>query len=149
MTLIISVEDTGRGIRKENIDKLFTKFERLDETRNTAIEGTGLGLAITKKIIQLMNGKITLQSIYGVGSKFTLIIPQKIEKNPNAVIVNAESKTIEKMADLTGKKILVVDDNSLNLKVATKVLEPFKAQIVCVSSGLDAIDKINTSITIL
>ncbi len=80
--MIVSVEDTGRGIKKESIDKLFTKFERLDEDRNTTIEGTGLGLAITKKLLEMMHGNIVVQSEYGEGSKFTVSIDQKIVKNP-------------------------------------------------------------------
>jgi signal transduction histidine kinase len=142
-TLIISVEDTGRGIRKENIDKLFTKFERLDESNNTTIEGTGLGLAITKKIVELMDGKITVQSVFGAGSKFTIIVPQGIERDPKAIIANAKEKVSEKIIDLKNKRILVVDDNKLNLKVASKILEPYKAEIVCVESGQECLDKIN------
>ena len=75
--LIISVEDSGRGIKKENIDKLFTKFQRLEEDRNTTIEGTGLGLAITKQLIELMGGKIIVHTVYGEGSKFTVVLNQK------------------------------------------------------------------------
>ena len=63
--MIISVEDTGRGIKKDSINKLFTKFERLDEENNTTIEGTGLGLTITKKLLEMMHGKIVVQSEYG------------------------------------------------------------------------------------
>lgn len=81
--LIISVEDSGRGIKKESIDKLFTKFQRLEEDRNTTIEGTGLGLAITKKLLDLMNGKIMVQSKYRSGSKFTVILDQGIEVSDN------------------------------------------------------------------
>ena len=76
--LIISVEDTGIGIAKDKIDKLFTKFERFDEEKNITIEGTGLGMAITKKIVELMNGTIVVQSEYGEGSKFTVAIDQVI-----------------------------------------------------------------------
>ena len=78
--LIISVEDSGIGIKQENIPKLFSKFERLDLDKNITIEGTGLGLAITKKLVELMNGKIVVQSIYGKGSKFTIAIDQRIVK---------------------------------------------------------------------
>ena len=76
--LIISVEDSGIGIKQENIPKLFTKFERLDLEKNITIEGTGLGLAITKKLVELMNGTIVVQSIYGKGSKFTIAIDQRV-----------------------------------------------------------------------
>ena len=75
---MISVEDTGRGIKKENIEKLFTKFERLDVERNTTTEGTGLGLAITKKLVELMGGKINVESEFGKGSIFIVHIPQRI-----------------------------------------------------------------------
>ena len=77
-SLVISVEDTGRGIRPDKIDSLFTKFNRLDEDRNTTIEGTGLGLAITKALVDMMGGKIVVQSKYGEGSKFTVYLNQNI-----------------------------------------------------------------------
>ena len=67
--LVISIEDSGRGIKEENMNKLFTKFQRLEEDRNTTLEGTGLGLAITKQLVELMGGKIVVQSVYGSGSK--------------------------------------------------------------------------------
>ena len=72
--LVISVEDTGRGINPEKIDKLFTKFQRLEEDKNTTLEGTGLGLAITKNLVEMMGGKIVVQSKYGSGSKFTVYL---------------------------------------------------------------------------
>ena len=86
--LIISVQDTGRGIKTENINKLFTKFERLDIERNTTTEGTGLGLAITKGLVEMMGGKINVQSQFGQGSIFMVQIPQKISKmnNPNPIM---------------------------------------------------------------
>ena len=137
--MIVSVEDTGRGIKKESIDKLFTKFERLDEDRNTTIEGTGLGLAITKKLVELMHGKIVVQSKYGEGSKFTVSIDQKIVKNPTISLDDNNSSNIETL-DLKGKKVLVVDDNKLNLKVATRLLTPYNLEITTSESGFDAIE---------
>lgn len=137
--MIVSVEDTGRGIKKESIDKLFTKFERLDEDRNTAIEGTGLGLAITKKLVELMHGKIVVQSKYGEGSKFTVSIDQKIVKNPTISLDDNSNSNLE-VIDLKGKKVLVVDDNKLNLKVATRLLTPYNLEIVTSESGFDAIE---------
>ena len=138
--LIISVEDSGRGIKKESVDKLFTKFQRVDEDRNTTIEGTGLGLAITKQLIELMGGKIIVHTVYGEGSKFTVMIDQKIEK----AVVKEKVNTISDSLDLSNKKILLVDDNNLNLKVATKLLERYKAtDIDCVDSGFECLDKIN------
>lgn len=137
--MIVSVEDTGRGIKKESIDKLFTKFERLDEDRNTTIEGIGLGLAITKKLVELMHGKIVVQSKYGEGSKFTVSIDQKIVKNPTISLDDNSNSNLE-VIDLKGKKVLVVDDNKLNLKVATRLLTPYNLEIVTSESGFDAIE---------
>ena len=136
--MIVSVEDTGRGIKKESIDKLFTKFERLDEDRNTTIEGTGLGLAITKKLVELMHGKIVVQSKYGEGSKFTVSLDQKIVKNPT---IQLDAASIDaKVFNLKGKKVLVVDDNKLNLKVATRLLTPYNLEIITSESGFYAIE---------
>lgn len=137
--LIISVEDSGRGIKRENIDKMFTKFQRLDEDRNTTIEGTGLGLAITKQLIELMGGKIIVHTVYGEGSKFTVVLNQKV--------TNEEVKSSKRMKttlDLHNVRILVVDDTSLNLKVACKLLERYNAnQIVTCDSGFECLDRIS------
>ena len=76
--LVITIKDTGRGIKTEQIDKLFNKFQRLDEDKNTTVEGTGLGLAITKRLVEMMGGKIVVQSHYGEGSTFTIYLTQEI-----------------------------------------------------------------------
>ncbi len=137
--LIISVEDTGRGIKKEDINKLFTKFQRLDEDRNTTVEGTGLGLAITKQLVEMMGGKIIVHTIYGEGSKFTVTLSQRIENIPIATPQQAKNDTI----DLTNKNILIVDDNELNIKVATKLLERYNAtNITSFTNGFDCINSI-------
>ncbi len=141
-SLVISVEDTGRGIKPEQIDKLFNKFERLEEDRNTTLEGTGLGLAITKKLVEMMGGKIVVQSVYGSGSKFTIYIKQKINHQTTLPTYQSE-ETTNLIKDFTGKKVLVVDDNSLNLKVATKLLSNYNMEIVTASSGFECIDRIN------
>ena len=137
--LIISVEDSGRGIKKENIDKLFTKFQRLEEDRNTTIEGTGLGLAITKQLVELMGGKVIVHTVYGEGSKFTIILDQPIETESNL-----QKKAVPNLThlDLSDVKILVVDDNALNLKVASKLLERYHANIECIDNGSKCIEKI-------
>lgn len=137
--MIISVEDTGRGIKKESIDKLFNKFERLDEDRNTTIEGTGLGLAITKKLLEMMHGKIVVQSVYGKGSKFTISLDQRIVKNPTIKLDEEKMDDIE-IIDLSSKKVLVVDDNKLNIKVATRLLSPYNVEVVSAESGFEAIE---------
>lgn len=141
--LIISVEDSGIGIKKDKIDKLFTKFERLDEERNITIEGTGLGLAITKKLVELMHGKMVVQSIYGKGSKFTVSLDQKI-------VATKEKEEIKEKAvvkcNYKGKRVLVVDDNKLNLKVAERLLREYNLFVDEVASGFDAIDRINMGV---
>ncbi len=137
--LIISVEDSGRGIKKDSIDKMFTKFQRLDEDRNTTIEGTGLGLAITKQLIELMGGRIIVHTVYGEGSKFTVVLNQKITQ-ADAV----SSKKVKTTLDLNGVRILMVDDTPLNLKVGSKLLEKYGANnIVTCNSGFECIDRIN------
>lgn len=135
--LIVSVEDSGRGIKKEDIDKLFTKFQRVDEDRNTTIEGTGLGLAITKQLLEMMGGNIVVNSTYGEGSKFIITLDQRIDN-----VVLEEDKVNSDTIDLTGKRILVVDDNTLNLKVATKLLERYNANVDVCDSGFGCISKI-------
>ena len=137
--LVISVEDSGRGIKQENVDKLFTKFQRLDEDKNTTIEGTGLGLAITKQLVELMGGKIVVHTVYGEGSKFTVVLNQQIKHEEVKVIESAPKDTI----DISGKKILLVDDNALNLKVAKKLLERLNGNdITTVESGFECLDRI-------
>ena len=138
--LIISVEDTGIGIKQENINKLFNKFERLDLEDNVTIEGTGLGLAITKKLVDLMHGAIVVQSVYGKGSKFTVSIDQRIVKNPTIkvdapVVKNDDIK-------VNNKLVLVVDDNKINLKVAERLLGTYGITTECVESGFICIDNL-------
>lgn len=137
--LIVSVEDSGRGIKKENIDKLFTKFQRLDEDRNTTVEGTGLGLAITKQLVELMGGKVVVHTVYGEGSKFTIILDQPIEKESSLHKDTGPNLT---HLDLSGYRILVVDDNTLNLKVASQLLKRYSADVECVDSGYHCLEKI-------
>lgn len=138
--LVISVEDTGRGIKESQIDRLFNKFERLEEDRNTTLEGTGLGLAITKKLVEMMGGKIVVQSVYGKGSKFTVYLKQKIVDakvpSPNSV----QNDSIKE--DISGKRILVVDDNMINIKVALKLLQPYHLEVDTTDSGFGCLEKI-------
>ena len=140
--LIISVEDTGIGIKQENINKLFNKFERLDLKDNITIEGTGLGLAITKKLVDMMNGKIVVQSVFGKGSKFTVSIDQRIVKNPT-IKVEAINTTHEKI-EVKNKTVLVVDDNKINLKVAERLLQTYGVLVECVESGFICIDNLKS-----
>ncbi len=140
--LIISVQDTGRGIKKENIEKLFTKFERLDQDKNTTIEGTGLGLAITKSLVNLMNGKINVQSRFGTGSLFVVNLPQKIGKRIDPKNNDKASTNDNIKIDTSSKKILIVDDNDLNIKVTTKMLKDLNYQVDDCTSGKACLEKI-------
>ena len=140
-SLVISIEDTGRGIKPEKIDSLFTKFNRLDEDKNTTLEGTGLGLAITKSLIDMMGGKIVVQSVYEEGSKFTIYLKQKILQlhgGDGLKTINDEDENLR----FSSSKVLVVDDNKLNLKVADKILKRYELNTVLVENGLDAIERI-------
>lgn len=140
--LIIKVEDSGIGIKKESIDRLFDKFDRLDN-ENSTIEGTGLGLAITKRLVELMHGRIIVQSIYGKGSQFTVVIDQRIVNDAIAQEVEEvkeESTTINN--DLSSKKVLIVDDNLMNLKVAARLLKSYNVIIEQADSGFKCLDLI-------
>jgi signal transduction histidine kinase len=138
--LIIMVKDTGIGIKSENIDKLFNKFERFDKENNITIEGTGLGLAITKKLVDLMGGKIIANSSYGVGSIFAVVIDQKIvNKVKEKEVLQKENRTTFDYA-----RVLVVDDNKINLKVAAKLLDLYHIKTDLVDSGFECIEKIKS-----
>lgn len=140
--LIITITDTGHGIKKEDIDRLFKKFERLEEDRNTSIEGTGLGLAITESLAELMGGKITVISDYGKGSTFKFVVVQEIVnvevKEEKSNITSSDYNTFE------GKNALIVDDSKLNLKVAENVLKNFLVTTESVTSGLECLSCVNS-----
>ncbi|MGI6329946.1 MAG: hybrid sensor histidine kinase/response regulator [Bacilli bacterium] len=143
--LIISVQDTGKGIKAKNIYKLFTKFERLDIEMNSTAEGTGLGLAITKSLVDIMGGTINVQSQFGKGSLFVVQIPQRISKmvEPyNKEVINTNN--LEEIK-YQGKRILVVDDNKLNLKVVKKVLTKFNLEVEECETGEECLKKINSN----
>ncbi len=149
-TLVITVKDTGVGIKQENLSKIFTKFERLDFEGSTKVEGSGLGLSIAKKIVDLMNGSITATSEYGKGSTFVARIPQKISKMEceltNTQRIDIESINARIMSDTyAGYKILIVDDNKLNLKVAKKAIEPFNFEIDECINGAEALEKVKAN----
>ena len=137
--LFISVKDSGRGIKQEDMSKLFTKFQRVEEDRNTTIEGTGLGLAITKQLVDMMNGNIVVNSQYGEGPEFKVAIDQRI---PKAKIETEEK--VEETIDLSGKKILIVDDNQLNIKVVEKILKQYNPEIETAESGMECLEKIKS-----
>ncbi len=138
--ITISVSDTGRGITKENLARLFNRFERLDTEKNSTIEGTGLGLAITKNLTELMDGKICVKSVYGKGSVFKVDLPQKIDYSVKEEI-KIQDNTFH---DFSNTKILVVDDNELNIKVASRVLKNIGVNFDVCCSGTKCIELINS-----
>ena len=208
--LIISVKDTGHGIKQENIEGIFKSFERLEEDKDGVTSGTGLGLAITKQLVNTMKGKIDVDSVYGEGTTFTVEIEQKIEQLADAnvqdvtteytqstqqpiqeqVVVQPETvqeqttvvetstvvqptvevvptqqvpvepaqtatpaQTVEQPTNtngsytlnLDGKKILLIDDNVINLKIASKLLEKMNAHnITTMTNGYELIEKIKS-----
>ena len=138
--LIISVSDSGIGIKKEVMGKLFSRYERFDLDKNNDIEGTGLGLSLTKKLVDMMQGKIEVESEYGKGSTFTVQIPQKIKKASDIKDDAPAPSTFEGH----GERILIVDDNSVNLKVVERLLKPYHLNIDMVKSGKECISKISS-----
>ena len=147
--LIITCQDTGKGIKKEMINRLFTKFDRLDVERNTTTEGTGLGLAITKALVEMMGGKINVDSQYGKGSIFMVNIPQKISKltKPIDNLTVTQKLRLENLdiENFTGRKILIVDDNKLNIKVARKALKDFNFIIDECYNGEECLEKVKSN----
>lgn len=146
--LRISVEDTGMGIRKESVDDLFSSFKRVDETDNRNIEGTGLGLSISKQLMEMMGGKITVDSVYHKGSIFTISLRQRIVNvRPIGAINFAAQKQLNQRTRYRqtfiapDARILVVDDNSMNLMVAVKLLRDTKVRVDTAESGKDALKK--------
>ncbi len=146
LLLTIVVWDTGIGIKPEDKERLFTKFQRLEMERNSTVEGTGLGLAITQHLIGLMGGTIDVESEYGKGSIFTVVIPQKIvSDNP---IGDFQIRLKE---NLPGDRpyresfrapdatILIVDDTRINLTVAVNLLKNTRMKIDTVTSGAEAV----------
>ncbi len=144
--IMITCQDTGKGIKADYINRLFNKFDRLDVERNTTTEGTGLGLAITKALVEMMGGNINVQSQFGKGSIFVVQIPQKISQMSNPVIVQhqnmEQSVTENKSIEFDGKKILIVDDNKLNIKVARRALDGFNFEIDECYDGEECLEKI-------
>ncbi len=141
--LYIAVKDTGRGIKQEDVSKLFNKFERIDEDRNTTIEGTGLGLAITKSLAEMMGGKITVDTKFEEGSVFRVYLEQEII---SMEIPESQSEEIEiDYSANPGKRILIVDDSKINLKVANQILKPYNFNVTMVENGFECLELMESS----
>ena len=140
--LVISVSDSGIGIKEEDIQKLFSKFSRLDLQKNVDVEGTGLGLALTKKLVELMGGEIKVESTYGVGSTFTVKLKQQVVHKTLEEVEGENPMFTRGKFVGNGEKILVVDDNNVNLKVANRLLKNYKLELDNANSGKECIDKV-------
>lgn len=141
--LTFRVEDTGCGIRQEDLGKIFEDFRQVDSKRNRSVEGTGLGLAIVKHLVELMGGTIHVDSVYGEGTAFTISIPQRIVDRRSIAempdISQAEAERIETFT-APGVKVLIVDDNVVNRKVARNFLKSYAFDLDEAESGPQAIE---------
>ena len=137
------VEDTGCGIREEDLNKIFEDFRQVDSKRNRSVEGTGLGLAIVKHLVELMGGVIRVESVYGQGTAVTITIPQKIvDRRTIAEAPEVSQSELERVEAFTapGVKVLVVDDNVINRKVARGFLKSYAFDLDEAESGPEAIE---------
>lgn len=143
--LKVAVQDTGIGIRQEDLPKLFESFERLDEVRNHNIEGTGLGMAIVTRLLGMMGSRLEVESVYGKGSTFSFAISQGIaDETPigdysQRLAISRESVGKETFS-ARDARVLVVDDNEMNLKVAKNLLKLFDIVPDLADSGMEAVD---------
>ena len=137
-----SIKDTGIGIRKEDQKRLFDAFSQFDREVNYGIEGSGLGLSIASGLVKLMGGTIRVESEYGVGSNFIFEIEQEVvDDTPldmSYTEVTEENKGLKPV--FPGMKVLAVDDNEINLKVVSKILQSYEIEVDAVSAGRDAIE---------
>lgn len=145
--VIYTVSDTGIGIKTEDIPYLFSAFKRVDENATRHIEGTGLGLSIVKQLVDLMGGKVTVNSVYTKGSTFIIEIPQRVEREGNVGEYDFSKIDVKTRPEYVPKfeapeaRILVVDDNEANLMVVSKLLRDTKVRIDTVRSGAEALKR--------
>ncbi|MCL2044189.1 MAG: ATP-binding protein [Treponema sp.] len=158
--LYFTIEDTGQGIKPEDQEKLFSEYQRFNVNTNHATEGTGLGLSIAKKLVEMMGGTIELQSEYGKGSTFTVMIKQKaveciaigeeISKNLRDFTFSIEKKSYKSEISIEPMpygSVLVVDDIEINLDVAEGILSAFGLNIETANSGFEALSLIENGKT--
>ena len=146
ISLYVGVSDTGQGIKEEDIDKLFTPFERLDQVRNRNIEGSGLGIPLTCTLLNLMGSDLEVESAYGVGSTFSFRIRQEVENwepigSLNEALRRARKDTQDKNQYFIAPaaRVLVVDDIPINIKVFRSLLTRTKIRIDAASNGMEAL----------
>ncbi|MBQ7564079.1 MAG: response regulator [Lachnospiraceae bacterium] len=146
VTLQVSVEDTGIGIKKEDISRLFSEFERIEEKRNRNVEGTGLGMNITKRLLEMMGTSLSVESTYGKGSKFSFDLKQRVirweplgdyEAAYQALV--SERKHYREKLTAPEAQILVVDDNPMNLMVFKSLLKQTRINIDSANDGSEGL----------
>lgn len=146
--LYVKVQDTGIGMKKEDMKNLFTQFQRLDEKRNRHIEGTGLGMSIIVSLLEQMNSKLEVDSVYGQGSTFSFVLPQKvIDDTPikdfeAAKQTPSQKKSHKPLVHAPNAHILGVDDNRVNLTILKGLLKRTNAQVDCALNGRECLQKI-------
>lgn len=148
ITLVMSVVDTGTGIKKEDLENLYDAFKRMDINKHENEQGSGLGLTITKNLVDLMGGEITVDSIYTKGSNFTVKINQRVTNNTP---IGRQEIYLEQIGEDTDEyttvyhapeaRILVVDDNTMNLKVTEALLSGTQVKIDTATSGAECLEK--------
>lgn len=143
VNVIFRVEDTGVGIKEEDIDSIFDSFKRVDLEFNKKTEGTGLGLSIVKGYVDLMGGTITVESTYGKGSVFTVELPQKVEKTTDSSA--NKSHNVNKKKSFKNIRVLAVDDIEINLKVVRTLCKMYEVKCETVTSGIDAIELVKNN----
>lgn len=147
--LVVTVKDTGIGIKPEDLDRLFTPFQRIEEERNRTVEGTGLGMSIVRNLLNNMGSDLNVKSVYGAGSEFSFRLLQRVVKwEP----IGNFSMMYREMGDAAPKyhegyrapdaRILVVDDTRMNLAVVKNLLKATRMQVDMVESGMQALDRV-------
>lgn len=142
ITYVFTVRDTGIGIRPEDMSKIFDKFQQVDSRMNRGIEGTGLGLSISNQLIAMMHGTISVESEYGKGTCFTVKIPQKVldrQKLSKSMVTGQAEEKKTRQFYAPAAKVLVVDDNAINLKIMNGLLMHYQIEPVLCESGEAAI----------
>ena len=144
--LIFIISDTGVGIKESDYDKLFVKFNKINQEADVnTINSTGLGLAIVKDLVDLLEGNITFESNYGVGTKFTIEIDNKIINSDKIGKEELIKHDELKIVDCSKYNVLLVDDNEMSRNATYNVLKRFNFNIDTVNSGLECIEKIKTN----
>lgn len=141
--LLIEVEDTGCGIKKEDQEIIYQSFSRLDTDKNRSIEGTGLGLSITKRLVDEMNGEIRVESEYQKGSRFLVIIPQKVVGKETVGDLGSRAENKKEIHHISfiapEVELLVVDDNEMNIKVVQGLLKGTEISIMSATGGAECL----------